>query len=302
MTSKFHEEFLAIMPATASVNPYAKNSAVKAGARATLTLMQRVLPARAYSAIYEPAFAAYQRILLDRYRRKYETALKSLDDSLIDRTKTVLRMMPHSLIGAPGLEHTYDQALATILNSVEGAFVECGVARGGCAALLAHVATQAEPKRHCWFFDSFEGLPDPTDQDIEDGRTGDHIRPLPKGACLGTIEQVSSLLFEEFGYDRDKVTLVKGWFQDTLPMSADRVGPIAMLRVDGDWFDSTYCVLREFYDLVSIGGVVVIDDYWSCHGARKATDQFLSERGVNVGLSPDGRGGMSFVKPPCPAA
>lgn len=285
------------MSASADTNPYAKNAALKSVLRKTLGAMQAVLPRRVYAALYRPSFAVYQESLRQRYAMRVRSAKRAGDQYETDRLQAVFRVMPHSLIGSSGLEHTYDRAMAAVRYEVPGAFVECGVARGGCAALLTHVATQASPQRRCWYFDSFEGLPDPTEKDLEDGRTGHHIRPLPKGSCLGTIEQVSELLFDEFHFDRDQVQLVKGWFQDTLPTTRDAIGPIALLRVDGDWFDSTYCVLTQLFDQVSDGGVVIIDDYWSCHGARKATDQFLAERGIDAELAPDGRGGMSFVKP-----
>ncbi|MEO1496798.1 MAG: TylF/MycF/NovP-related O-methyltransferase [Planctomycetota bacterium] len=285
------------MSASADTNPYAKNAALKGAVRKTLGVMQAVLPKSAYAAMYRPSFAVYQQALRSRYAMRLAAAKRAGDAAAIDRLETVHRVMPHSLIGSSGLEHTYDRAMGSVRGHVPGAFVECGVARGGCAALLTHVATQSEPARECWYFDSFEGLPDPTEKDLEDGRTGHHIRPLPKGSCLGTIEQVSELLFDEFGYDREDVHLVQGWFQDTLPVTREAIGPVALLRVDGDWFDSTYCVLTQLFDQVSDGGAVIIDDYWSCHGARKATDQFLAERGVETELVPDGRGGMSFIKP-----
>ena len=110
--------------------------------------------------------------------------------------------MPYSLVGASGLEHTDEWASELIDSGVPGAFVECGVARGGSAALIAQIAQSDQPPRHCWFFDSYEGLPDPTEKDLEAGATGKHIRPLPKGSCLGTLEQVSWLLFERFGLSR----------------------------------------------------------------------------------------------------
>ena len=70
-----------------------------------------------------------------------------------------------------------------------------------------------------------------------------------------------------------------------------------MLRIDGDWYESTRCCLEQLFDQVSPRGIVIIDDYWSCNGARKATNDFLSERHLDVELTPDGRGGISFSKP-----
>ena len=156
------------------------------------------------------------------------------------------------------------------------------------------VGTTTRPK---WFFDSFEGLPEPTAEDYaEDGRTGEFIRPLPKGACLGTIEQVSELLFDTLELPRSEVHLVKGWFQDTVPAQRKDVGPIAVLRLDGDWYESTKIPLEAFYDQITPGGVVIVDDYATCFGSRKAVDEFRGNRSITAELIPDGRGGAWFRK------
>lgn len=278
-------------------DPYARPPLWKRAARIVLVGLHSILPSRVYDALYHPMFAAYQRGLRRRYRFQLARARRAGDETKVKRMERVLAVMPHSLIGSPGLEHTHDLAQQLVRRNIEGAFVECGVAQGGCASLIAMVAAGENQQRHCWFFDSFEGLPDPTADDFAEGQTGRHIRPLPRGSCLGTIEQVSNLLFDKFALPREQITLVKGWFQDTLPTHAEQVGPIALLRVDGDWYESTRCCLESLYDRVSPGGSIIIDDYCSCYGAKKATDEFLLERGIQVTLSPDGRGGCSFEKP-----
>ena len=210
--------------------------------------------------------------------------------------------MPYSLVGAAGLERTYDLAKDVVERGIERGFVECGVARGGCAALVATVAAREGKKRHCWFFDSYEGLPNPTKEDFDGAQeqTGAHIRPLGRRACLGTYADVQETLFSIFELAEEHVTMTKGWFQKTLPKERNRIGPIALLRLDGDWYDSTKCCLENLFHQVCTGGHIIIDDYYSCYGARKATDEFLSTHGIDVMLVPDGRGGCSFSKPgPC---
>lgn len=279
-------------------NPYDHPSWTKRIAMAILYGMYKVLPWRCYEAIYQPVFAMYKRRLRATYRRGLEEARRQGDVAVIACKERVYSVMEHSLVGASGLEHTHNLAAKAIAEGIPGAFVECGVAQGGCAALLAQVAASDAETRHCWFLDSYEGLPDPTDADYDSGKTGRHIRPLPKGSCLGTHEQVSQLLFEDFGLDRQHITLVKGWFQDTLPVTKTKIGPIAVLRVDGDWYESTNCCLEELFPYVSPGGHVIIDDYYSCYGASKATDEYRARHGIETPLTPDGRGGVSFAKPP----
>ena len=126
--------------------------------------------------------------------------------------------------------------------------VECDVAEGGTAAMMALTNRELGTNtRQKWFFDSYEGLPEPTAKDYEEGgKAGHFIRPLQKGACLGTIEQVSDLMFDKLHLPKSEVHLVKGWFQETVPVHRVRIGPIAVLRLDGDWYESTKIPLENF--------------------------------------------------------
>jgi hypothetical protein len=205
--------------------------------------------------------------------------------------------MPYSLVGWRGLEATYDAVTATQKAGLPGAIVECGVARGGSAALMALVEKRSASQRKLWLFDSYEGLPDPTVEDIRDNATGKHVRPLPKGSCLGTFDEVAKLLFDTLHLDRSYIAMIKGWFENTLPATRASIGAIAVLRIDADWYESVKCCLENLYDQVLPGGYVIIDDYGSCFGAQKAVDEFLSQHEIAVNLFADGRGGCHFVKP-----
>ena len=273
------------------------NSLAKAAIRAGLDLGHRVLPQGMYARFYNFGFRIYKNRLHTRYYRGVIRARSRGDTPAAQRAEWVYEVMPYSLVGASGLEATYDLATAVVHRGLDGAFVECGVAQGGCAALMARIAANEGKHRHCWFFDSYEGLPHPTDDDYAAGRTGNHVRPLPRGACLGSYEQVSRLLFERFQLPWEDITLVKGWFQDALPETRGGIGPIALLRLDGDWYESTRCCLVNLYDQVVEGGYLVIDDYFTCYGAAKATDEFRAARGIATQITPDGRGGCSFRKP-----
>jgi hypothetical protein len=184
--------------------------------------------------------------------------------------------------------------------AVPGNFVEMGVAKGGCAALMGAVAFEMVAfSRSLWLFDSFEGLPEPTVKDFErpaSQKTGVHVRPLSKGSCLGTLQEVQELLLGHCGYPKDRVVFVKGWFQETLPVKAQEIGPIAILRIDGDWYESTLCCLEHLYDNVVPGGSIIIDDYESCVGCNRAVAEFFDKRSLSVNLHMDGRGGCYFIK------
>jgi O-methyltransferase len=212
--------------------------------------------------------------------------------------KKIYNVMPYTMVGTGGLEVTYKVSRELNEKGVHGNFIELGVAKGGCAALICGNAfsESASVSREVWLFDSFEGLPDATEEDYEDGRTGNHIRPLGSGACLGPIEVVKHVLFDRFRFPANKIHLVKGWFQDTLPVEGKSVGKIALLRLDGDWYESTKVCLEHLYDQVVEGGAIIIDDYDSCFGCKKAVDEFIQGYNLNVDMKFDGRGGSYFWK------
>jgi hypothetical protein len=221
----------------------------------------------------------------------------------------IKNFVPYTMVGRKGLIETWHVVHQAEDNHILGCLVECGVARGGTVALMVYNSllrrtTQHLPQRDAWLFDSFEGLPEPTAEDgvLRKPQGKDRSSwDLAKGYCLGTLEQVDDLLFNRFGFDRDKVHLVKGWFQDTLPEYRERVGDIAVLRIDGDWYESTKCCLENLYDNVVDGGYIIIDDY-ALVGCRKAMDEFFAVDEDFAGkiwkpeVVLDGRGGAWFRK------
>jgi len=277
---------------------YRRNAVVKA-LRSVLVSSRRILPDSLYNPLYNTSFELYRAALRLMYLRKVVAESFNGTSGTLPKYKTVRQVMPHSLVGSAGLEATFDAAVDVVQRGIPGAFVECGVAQGGCSALMAMVAKADSRPRNMWLFDSFQGLPAPTTADFDNSGkwTGQHVRPLPPGSCLGTKGEVESLLFEKFDLGRNSVFLVEGWFQDTLLKNRDRVGAISLLRIDGDWYESTKCCLHSFYDSITPGGYVIIDDYGVCFGCKRAVHEFLDEKQISPSLVTDGRGGISFVKP-----
>jgi O-methyltransferase len=116
---------------------------------------------------------------------------------------------------------------------------------------------------------------------IEDGRAANTRGK--KGDLLATLNE-SLESFDIVGVDRTQVTLIKGLFQNTLASSIDLVKPIAVLRLDGDWYESTKVCLETLYAHVIIGGRIIIDDYGHWEGCRKAVDEFLSANALKPKL------------------
>jgi hypothetical protein len=173
-------------------------------------------------------------------------------------------------------------------NHLEGDLVECGCARGGSAALIALSLRQLGERRKIWLLDTFEGLPAPTadDPDFE-------IAELFTGSCRGQLDDVRDLFMQQGVADR--VEFVKGLFQDTL--SSTPIERIAMLHIDGDWYDSVKACLEALYDKVVPGGIIQLDDYGYWKGARKAVDEFLAKREIRAPLERLDYSGRSLLKP-----
>jgi O-methyltransferase len=160
-----------------------------------------------------------------------------------------------------GLVRTLDH------EGLPGAIVECGVYRGGSAAVMA---SASRGRRDVHLFDSFQGLPPPGEKDGRLARENFH-----EGWCAGTSDDVRTLL-RRLRFPESRLHLHVGWFHDTVPHA--RLPNIALLHIDADWYDSVMLCLRSLYDAVVPGGFVVLDDYGRWEGCTRATDDFLRER------------------------
>jgi len=211
------------------------------------------------------------------------------------------------VIGATQLSYErlvtlYQQVVYLERNQLPGALVECGVWRGGAAAMmaLANLAEGSE-RRILPLFDSFQGMPEPDlAHDGEEalrwaGQRGDGSL-VSTGVNVASPEEVKSLIIDRIGYPASSVAIHPGWFQDTLPVARPQIGPIALLRVDADWYESTLVVLDHLFDLVIPRGVVVLDDYGAFEGSRRATDEFLARHAPHAYLHHIDYTGRYFIK------
>ena len=91
--------------------------------------------------------------------------------------------------------------------------------------------------------------------------------------CLATLDDVRRNV-EGTRFPADRLVFIEGKVEDTIP--ARIPGPIACLRLDTDWYESTRHELEHLYDRVPSGGVLIFDDYGYWQGARAAIDEFLA--------------------------
>lgn len=192
----------------------------------------------------------------------------------------------------------YEQVVYCEKNNIEGDFVECGTWKGGAMGLMALANMQnSSRRRNLHLFDAFEEICQP-DELLDDPKLisevkkqtkikkfSDSLEPM-KGIYdqyggAGTLVENKKLLEETIHYPASKIHYHKGWFQDTVPVDAAGIHSIAILRLDGDWYQSTKICLEHLFDRVVPGGVVIIDDYGYNIGCKNAVDEFLASRGLN---------------------
>lgn len=214
-------------------------------------------------------------------RRQPSDAFGTVDfpdewQAVIERTRPYTLCSDERMGGLiAGVEHV-------VKNAIPGAFVECGVWRGGSSMAAALTFQHLGDIRDIYLFDTFEGMPPAGEQDVDfrGEPMGDSFADTQAtkelaaraGATLGDVREAMA----STGYPGDRTHLVQGMVEHTVPGSAP--GEIAVLRLDTDWYESTRHELEHLYPRVPAGGVLIVDDYGHFAGARKATDEYLGEK------------------------
>lgn len=198
----------------------------------------------------------------------------------------------YSMIGLKRLNNLEHCVRQVIKDKIPGDILETGVWRGGaCLFMKAVLNHLGDTSKTIWLADSFQGLPKPKfavdqKQKSYDLADCDFLKV--------SVEQVQAN-FERFGLMDDRVKFLKGWFCDTLPTAPIR--QLAILRMDGDLYESTNDALQAMYHRVAPGGFVIVDDYASWKGCRKAIDDFRAEHQIEAEVTPIDHSGIYWRVP-----
>lgn len=184
-----------------------------------------------------------------------------------------------TMIGLKRLDNLEDCITDVLARRVAGDLMEVGAWRGGATILMrAMLALYEENERYVWVADSFNGLPAP-DTDQYPADAGDtHFTMTGLAVSMDEVRRN----FDKYGLLDERVRFLPGWFRDTLPNAP--VEHLAVLRLDGDMYESTLVALRSLYPKVSTGGYVIIDDYGALDNCRAAVDDFRADHGVDEEL------------------
>ncbi|MCX6840501.1 MAG: class I SAM-dependent methyltransferase [Verrucomicrobia bacterium] len=217
-----------------------------------------------------------------------------------DMLKIVQQARPYTLTSLHRLASTQDAVRYVVKNGIQGSLVECGVWRGGNMAVASRtLQLLGDTNRELYLYDTFEGMSEPTEHDADYGGTSAAklLAAEQKGTgvwCEAGIGDVTQVM-KETGYSMDKVHLVKGKVEDTIPTSIPN--EIALLRLDTDWYESTLHELVHLYPRLKPGGVLIIDDYGHWRAARQAVDEYFEKNGIRGLLNRVDYTCRSMVKP-----
>ena len=253
-------------------------------------LLQRIKSGVSYRASVFAAtisfYSLYCRNLIGYYLQNVSLYRPSSFLNSFRMMRLVYRVRGYTAVFVPRLVALYKLSEEINQRSVPGDIVECGVYNGGSAAIMASLCQKSPVNRNVWLFDSFEGLPKPTDKDGNEALAYE-------GWCHGDLSKVKEVL-RKLRIPESRVHIVKGWFQDTFPNV--EIPEIAILHIDADWYESVKLCLEKFYDRVLPGGYIVLDDYGDWEGCRIATDEFLQKRALDVRLVQVDYTGFYFQK------
>jgi hypothetical protein len=187
-----------------------------------------------------------------------------------------------TMVGLQRLDNLQDCIVTVLRDGIPGDLVETGVWRGGCAILMrAVLKAWGDDRRQVWLADSFQGLPEPAPDQYPQDAGDVHAQFTP---YLGVSLDVVKANFARYDLLDDQVRFLPGWFRDTLPTAP--IDRIAVLRLDGDMYESTYQALSALYAKVPPGGFVIIDDYGALPRCRLAVEDFRAANHISETIMP----------------
>ena len=213
-----------------------------------------------------------------------------LPDVPQDFTDTYNKVRPYTMTSQERIVALCEAVKYVHRFKIAGDIVECGVWKGGSMMAVADTLMKAnDTSRNLYLFDTFEGMPPPTEDDIDiEGNTASSLlqnadesieESVWCRANLGVVKQA----LNDTRYPENKVHLVKGLVENTIPDYAPE--SISLLRLDTDWYESTKHELEHLFPRLVKGGVLIIDDYGHWKGARKAVDEYLEQHNIPILLN-----------------
>jgi hypothetical protein len=205
-----------------------------------------------------------------------------------DAVKELYRsVQPYTLTSHERVNALRSAVRYVVESDIPGAFVECGVWRGGSMLAVARtLIAGGVTDRDLYLFDTFTTMPFPGEEDVDvlGNRAADFYDAAVAAPAFSylTMDQVRELLVGA-GYPEERLHFVPGMVEETIPESLPET--LALCRLDTDWYQSTKHEMEHMFWRISEGGVLIVDDYGHFMGAKKAVDEYLSAIGGGVLLN-----------------
>ncbi len=189
---------------------------------------------------------------------------------------------PYTMTSPERLFSLYQSVQYVVQNKIPGDFVECGVWKGGSSMMIARVLQMLNvTDRTIWMYDTYEGMTEPTqeDRDFTGETAAKQLKTADKSDsnsvwCYSALEEVQANM-QKTGYPTQLIKYIKGKVEETIP--GEIPDSISLLRLDTDWYASTYHEMKYLYPLLQVKGVLIIDDFGHWEGAKKAILQYFNE-------------------------
>jgi O-methyltransferase len=180
-----------------------------------------------------------------------------------------------TMIGLNRLNNIEHCIRSIIIDNIQGDFIETGVWRGGATILMRAILKEFEIKnRLVWVADSFQGLPKPDIINYKADR-GNKLHTIK--ILTATLDEVKTN-FKKYDLLDDQVVFLEGWFKDTLPKAP--IDKLAIIRLDGDMYESTIQSLTNLYPKLSLGGYIIIDDYNAFPNCKQAVEDYRNKYNI----------------------
>lgn len=245
------------------------------------------------------------RFIFDKVETAFNLEVTRVSSHLSDLSpemrNTIEQARPYTMTSLNRLAALCNAVEYVVQNHIPGAFVECGVWRGGSsmAAALTYRRLHREDV-DLFLYDTYEGMSEPGVEDVRRSTGATAKKMLARGGNDSSVKAYAPIdsvrrNLESTNYPSSRLHFVKGMVEETIPDQAPR--EIAILRLDTDWYASTKHELRHLFPRLSKNGVLIIDDYGDWDGARKAVDEYFATLSSKPLLNRIDNTGRICVKP-----
>ena len=206
--------------------------------------------------------------------------------------KIVARVRPYTMVPDEAVVRTIELTIAAASTAHDGDVIaECGTWRGGSslAMILAQQEFFGAVRFPVWMFDSFEGLPEITADDGQLAVEWQEQSHAPEffSNCAAQLEEVLAMLQRE-GIEESSYRIFKGWFNQTVIPAAEELersgSQLALLRLDGDWYESTRDCLDALFPRLRKGAPCIVDDYYAWDGCALAVHEYFGRHRIAARL------------------